>query len=611
MPTLLTVDYEDGESRYLRSVMLETGEVPPTQEEMEFYYKTLLGFTHYRITLHTREVPEGFALSLIGAVNEIPNSFPAHDIQVAADAYASYFQLLDHVCEMERIRAAVGISGAGAGAGTGTATPTVMSNNPARRAHLAKYRSWVDGILASIRETSAFAAEPLKITAGDDDSFGWILTPALTEAREVYGNRLVVSATVGRKWASKVGTYMFPDIVVARRLSTVNWFMNNARSAKLARTAMKWYVETQTMSPMPDTGVSPWIQQAESQLASVLMPFQTLEPRQAFVWGAAFDGRGARRDSSDSDISSDGGESHGSHGSHRSHRSADAPPPQRPNFNATLTTIIQRIEQDYIQCTLDRDDEPNILRPRREQWERFIRYVLRAFGIINEMIDQHWEYFADVIAMWVRGAQGLDMNRPPLIERWAPMWEVLFWPHTADTFKMRELPPLNLSDRFDTFLQTLDTHDPLLGATMTSTRKQELTDKWVRVFVEREMIPSPSQRVVATVLYDSMRRWILQFVSPTVMDGTVKPMTMGPILSLVGHLCEKGRKGRTILGLRFAVPDKHMPAGVAEQLVDTAPKEAAKPVAGPSVLDIMKVPEPVPSNTLHITRGSEIHLGRF
>ena len=580
---LITIECEDGGARYLRSILLDQDAELPTLADLEYYYHTILGLG-YKISMHTLDVPISFSLSLVGGgVNEIPKHFPSHDIQVNDDAARErYFTLLNRVCEMEKMRAEVGFGGTFAATTTTTTTTsqkTPMSEYSTRR--MTRYQTWVDEILQNLQASSAFAAAEMTPQAAiaDDKTIAWILTPVLEEARDTRGNRIIVAADVGCTWSPRLGTDLYPDIAISRRLSTVNWRVNNSRSAALARTAIEWYVEAQTNEPMPVNGMSPWIKRAEEELASVLVPFQNLGPLQSFHFatGGERDGEGRR--------------------------------------GTPLTAIIQRMEEDYIVCarTFTGDDKQRqqLLRPTRVQWERFLRFVYRGYSIPSDVIDFNWSQTVEVISMWMRGDQAIDLTRRPLFDRWSELWSVLFWPQTSSVFSVdlydeKTAAAVNYSERFDMFLMALDTHDPIASIGMTSTQKHEIAGAWVRLFVEREMVADGTQRVVATHLYDVLRTWALKFLSLQTMDMAMKAMTMGPVLTTMGYLCQKTKKGRAIMGLRYARPDKHLPSAL---LPPNYMRDV--PTTGPTVLEIMAQPSIAPRNVFSVTASNEIHMGKF
>jgi hypothetical protein len=589
---LVTIEYEDNGSHYIRSVLLEGAAVLPTQADMEYYYHTLLGFQQFKVSLHIRDVPVSFSLNLIGGtVNEIPAHFPSHDIQVTtSESRNQYFRLLEHVCEMERMRAEVGFVGA-----TNTTTHEISQGSQASQGshRNSRYQTWVNEILSTLQSTSAFAATAPDVVPqsaiADDMTVAWILTPVLEDARDSRGNRIVTSEDVGYLWAPRLGTDLYPDIAVARRLSTVNWRVKNTRSAALARLAIEWYVECHTSSPMPSTGLSPWLLQAEEELASILSPFQNFGYQQAFQGGVG--------------VRTGGGEG---------------------AANTPIMTLLQRMEQEYIVCGRTTTiPQTQIITPTHVQWERYLRYLLRANGITTDVIDLQWMSVLEVIRIWTQGGQAIDVMRPPPVERWVDVWSTIYWHHTSSVYTVMDTRGIktitmsaDLPTRFDMFLQTLDTHDPILGVSMTNTEKCALSEKWVKLFLEREMLHDDESRVLSTYLYDVIRKWSLQFMSLPTMDGILKPMSIGPVLTSMGYQSRKMRQGRGMYGLRYARPDKHLTEGMiaasATAFSSGTIPAPVKPVAGPSVFDILTRPDPdpVPHNNNASVTG-EIHLGRF
>jgi hypothetical protein len=108
---LTTIQLRDGETYMMRSVLTTD---PVDVKDVEFYYHSLLGFQTFNVSLQTREVPESFTLSLIGGQGaDIPRHFPSHDHETQQSGLDKYYGLIDHVCQMERMRVACGIGGGG------------------------------------------------------------------------------------------------------------------------------------------------------------------------------------------------------------------------------------------------------------------------------------------------------------------------------------------------------------------------------------------------------------------------------------------------------------------------------------------------------------------
>jgi hypothetical protein len=141
---------------------------------------------------------------------------------------------------------------------------------------------------------------------------------------------------------------------------------------------------------------------------------------------------------------------------------------------------------------------------------------------------------------------------------------------------------------------------------MTNSAKYDLINKWIAVFVEREMVYDPKGREKATLLYSNIRDWVLQFVPLSVADNPLKPMNIGPVLTGMGYICHKLKQGRLILNIRYKLPPQNVLATKREGVGAYGPPV---PTDGPSVLSyIMADAE---RDTFKVTATNEIFLGKM
>jgi hypothetical protein len=191
---------------------------------------------------------------------------------------------------------------------------------------------------------------------------------------------------------------------------------------------------------------------------------------------------------------------------------------------------------------------------------------------------------------------GVDPQKAPLFAQWEPTWNIL----------LRDIPFEKGPERFTLFVDTLDAYDPITSHTMTNSAKYDLINKWIAVFVEREMVYDPKGREKATLLYSNIRDWVLQFVPLSVADNPLKPMNIGPVLTGMGYICHKLKQGRLILNIRYKLPPQNVLATKREGVGAYGPPV---PTDGPSVLSyIMADAE---RDTFKVTATNEIFLGKM
>jgi hypothetical protein len=494
---LTTFQIQEGDQHRLRSVL---SLAPVSQEDAVFYYHILLGFQSLNIQVHTREVPDSFTLSLLGAKSsDVPEHFPAHDLETDEGGVANYFTLMDRVCEMERMRVEYGI---GAGTTVAAATPqtdsTPLTTTSKFSENPTQFKSLVEEVMRTLETTAQ--THPYN-SLDQDQTFAWMLTPILKEVRETRGSRVITSEDVGKAWAHRLGTEVFPDIVVSRRFTTADWKFQHPSSDALARQAIYWYLEAQMLGEPAFPGVSPWILQADEELAAVLTPFKNVGPMSTF---------------------------------------GTVPMPSKTKKDKVhpTTAVLQRLEGDHILSALTNE---KIVQLTADTWERYLRHVFRAFSIGTSVVENCWGPVQDTIQIWIRGNMGVRTDREALVAAWKSWWDVLVVPQPTP-------------ERFELFLCTLDLHDPILSINISNTRKYDIAAGWIKAFIETEMVADTSFRIPAAQYYDRVRSWCQQYVALPTMENTFKPVNVGPVTQSLGYLCQKTKKGRAILGLR----PKHM-----------------------------------------------------
>lgn len=491
MPFLVTIQIEDGDTFLLRSVLTEES---LKKEDVEYYYHSLLGFRTFRIHLQERKVPQTFTLSLIGAKGgEAPIHFPAHDYQTTEEGLTKYYQLIQRVCDMAQAQEECGLA-------QETKKAEKETQGSSQSGTASKYASWVEEVLSVLKQTEKDDAE---VIPEDDATIAWIFTPVLQDIRDTRGSRIITCPDVGKSWSHRIGTDLYPDFVVRRRLSTIDWNFQHESSVVLARAAIEWYIQAQLVGP-PEAGISPWIQRADEDLVAVFGPFKRLGPRQAFEYNV-------------------GGN-------------------QRKERVHPLMTILRKLEGDHIVSVFSYPDEAAMIcQMTKPSWEQYLKHVFRMYGIGSDIIDSHWSPVNELIEMWIRGNHGVRMNQPALFTGWQHVWEVL-------------LDNKPCQDRFLLFLRTLDAHNPIVSLTLGNTEKYDLASQWIKVYVEREMITDSIAKISATQFYTNVREWCLKFTPVMVLDNAFKAPHIGPTMTSLGYPCVRTKKGRMLSGIRYRNP---------------------------------------------------------
>jgi hypothetical protein len=497
----------DGET-FIRSVILGENQVA-LQTDLEFYYRTLLGFEGCEVIIQKRPVPPTFTLRLIGATaNEPPKAFPSHDIRNPADP-AKLDRLIESVCEMERMRAELGV---GTDAMPMEPKPATDEDffaggfrNMMSRTR-SKYDEWLTGILQSIQQEMPDDHESMNAIENRKYIAAYVLTPALKEVREARGCRILFNQEIGEYWNDRLGTELFPDLVVSRRLSVFPWRFRGPQSLDLVRATVAWYVAAQKQpdqmgSSSSSSGVSGWIPSADHELVRLIAPFADVGA------GAVF------RESEDA--------------------------PGYETATNPLAHLLEMMEKSHVRSA---HAHANTFIPTRAQWERYIRVLARTTGLSSEKITTYWGLATTVVARWVREKQGfqISIGAPAPVAEWQDLWEIV-WNTASDRIPMK--------DRFDTLLATLDANNPIIGLTMRLNERGDIVAKWLRLFYERELEFNRTAHIPLPHLCNAIRRWCKKYLNEEVSSQFLKNYKIGAFLTGIGYTIVSSKGVSTVVGL--------------------------------------------------------------
>ena len=478
----------------------------PNQEDLEFYYRTLLGFTDATITITCEEVPFDFNSSLLGIQDLAPSGWPACELETApedAEKRVKYLDYIQRLCEMERSRAALRLfmrNNASNTASASTRSPTDLYATNAvtqdeiytTRRHRMK-RSWVHEVLKKINE-EIYGDDAYAIVACEmnEDPFGWILTPTMKGGRSSIGSRIVLNKEVGRKWLELLGTTFYPDLVVSGRISTASWAFQHALSNELIETTTRWYLASQDATLTDD--ISPFLPNADKDLATLFLAFRRVKISDRLL----SEGAGTDRVSQ-------------------------------------VYKILSAIENTLL---APGGGEDGIQIIEYDTFLKYVQYTLRGFNIPREIYGS-MEGVSQTVARWVRGRLGFVACVPPLLQAWGEIWTLL----------MGENPPTAI--RVNLFLATLDSYDMVQVALMTQMDKLAISQEWIRVYIETQLVPDPDSKIRSTVLYEQVQLWCLKYLSGEVFGNQFSATYIGPILTRRGMIVKKEKTGRFMGGYRF------------------------------------------------------------
>ena len=504
MKTLLTIELHASGNWYMRSVLLPQTELP-TRADIQFYYERLLGVEGCEYFLQEREVPDTFPISHIATSHLAPKEWPQFDKHLTcAKEYHRYCTLLDRMAEMERLRSECGVT-------TAEAAPTSLVESILQKAQgqgqpKTKYARWVQDLLKAVQ----VAEDPTHIP--DTEALAWLFTPVLEDARDTRGCRIITDAALGQAWANRVGTELYPDIVLCRRIASLYWRHDNEMTRDFVGRIIAWYLDSQQTRMVEN--VSPWIRGADAELATLLAPFQTVGV-----------GVGLQR-----------------------------PLPDNP-----LGSLLLRLEEEHIVSRLANRTKKLYI-PTKSEWVQYIRHVFRAQKIRMDLVELYWKTVEQQIDVWVRGKFGLDVKGPAVVKEWEAIWNLVMYDQTA-------------SERFALFLDSLNLFTMVLLETMTATERTVLLQKWVQIYIESEMEPDAKCGVNCMQWNEQVRLWLANLLPILYVDAMATPQFLTPTMAQLGYLAGRKRTDRVYYGLKFKHL-KHLNHAVANKTARQAISES-------------------------------------
>jgi len=507
--TLLCIEIRTPDDVWNRALV---SDYIPSQHEFDVYYKTLCGFTNATVVLNKISIPNNFNTSLLSVSEHIPTVFPVHDLHTHprdVEKREKYEQFIRQVCDMERSRASLcvftnttstgtgGASfGASFGASSGAGWDTSRETERVRSALLNK-RAWVRELLSSLAAETDDICETTEIVAVAPDAtviHAWIITPAAADVRAEFGSKLIMDSKMGKEWEHMLGTSVFPDFVVSRRLSTLSWAFQHVASDTMIRSMLDWYIVSQDATVAD--GVSSWIYGADRELGVLMSTFKKVKVNERLLPAASTDGI--------------------------------------PNIFKLLSTIES-------QLLASQHEFARIAPIPAELFRRYIHYVCRALKIPKEAY-QGVEMVSQILQRWERGSLGFKSASAPLITAWNEVWGLC----------MGEIPTL---ERVLHFVRTLDAWDPVEAMVFSHAQKSAIANEWITIYIENEMVADTKARVRSTNLHVRVKEWCTKYVPDTVFPTYFTPMTIGPVFTRHGYNSIKQPDGRHTHGVRYRVEE--------------------------------------------------------
>jgi hypothetical protein len=470
-------------------------DVLPTKEDLTFYYNRICGIEG-TVSFRTESVPETFNETLLYTGTRLPTMFPVHDLETKKDEHdkrAKYNQFLNQLCEMERSRAMLQVF------------PQIMeskssegSSSPAKPA--SKSRQWVQDLLRSLNTDDLFdddAIVPATPSAVETAPLGWIMTPVVREVRETRGSRIIIDPALGSHWETLLGTELYPDIVVSRRISTQTWAFQHPTSDALVKATLDWYLAAQdaTLSG----GMSGWIFNAEREMNALFGTFKRIKVHESLL-------------------------------------SKHVP------TGGKTSQVLQIITTVEGRCLASALEDATIRPLPTDLFQKYMSYVFMAFQVPSDVYTDMAAY-QQSLQRWARGSMGFRAEADPPVESWRDTWNLL----------MRGTTPTE--DRVRTFLKTLDCWNALEAGLLTLQQRKEIADEWVFAFIDNMVVADKGGKIKSVLLHEKVKEWCYKYLPVGLFASNFSPMAIGPLFTRREYNSVKRGDGRYMMGLRFKLPD--------------------------------------------------------
>ena len=498
--SLLCIEIETPTIVWNRTLL---GSLIPDKEDLQFYYGTLLGIKDARVSLKVCDVPNSFNDALLSVIDRAPVRFPVYDLEsdiLDVKKREQYINFVNQLCEMEKSREALQVFIRTSSEEKETcATRTTIST-----AHLNATRAWVDELLHKLNDEYDYeeSGETTDmIVASRTDDFvpaGWVFTPTNDTIRATKGSRIILNPEVGKKWERLLGTDVYPDMIVSRRISTLNWAFQHATSDRLIRATLDWYIAAQDAKIV--NGITDWIIDADKEMNTLFATFRRIKVNERLIMESL---------------------------------------PKVTEKQSKTFKLISSMESRLLCSAIN---IPTIHPCTAETFRKYINYMLKGYEVEKEIYARN-EAIDQIVTRWTRSQMGFRPEVEPLLSSWSEMWKVVIRGNPTE-------------ERVAFFVRTLDSWDPIESTSITALQRQAIGAEWVNIFIDNECIFDEKCKVRSTVLHARARKWCYKFVSETVFPTSFSPMVIGPLFSHRGLSSIKEKDGRHTRGMRFRNPDE-------------------------------------------------------
>ena len=451
-------------------------------ETMIEYYKTIVGVKD--VTIEAISVPSSFDIKYIGPVGDPDLTYPAYDIAVLKTDLESYKTVITHAIdgEKERIR----LMGS-------TVSPTLSIEVSGGKKELFNSLSH----LASVIESYTMDGKA-------PDIVGWMLSPKHTETCERHGIKFITDITVGTKWDSLLGTPLFPDFIISRRISSASWTFQHPTTTKMLASIVEWWVTAHMRS---EDG---WIHSSETEFDALLEVF----------------------------------------------RSKGVPTEYHSEKMDALKLALLEIEETVLGNPEIYPAIDLIQFKTAENWRFWIDRMLRFKGV---MLESNVEFINAMIHRWMRDEWGLRKNCLP-----APVANAHFreaWTALINVYPLNEETILK-------WVRLLNINDPVYTIHVRHEPKQQILDDWIPVAMSFIKASHPLLRAKSDRTYAWIQKWMLKYVPSALFNTFMNPKRMYTNVISAGYPRIHSTGGYYFVGLELPESETDLTPYLDQEEVD-------------------------------------------
>ena len=472
----------------------------PTQSDLDVYYRDICGLSDAVVNIVCYDVPADFNTTLLNFSEAQPTRYPNYDIASGVpntEKRAKYTAFIKQIVDMEKSRAELRVHMQTADSDSASEKdetkpkPTdTIKGAPGR--YKVKQQNWVKDLLEQLESDEVVPGDEL--VPVESDNFiphAWILTPVVAAVREGKGSRILLDTLKGKHWENLLGTALFPDFIVSRRISTRGWAFQHETSESLCRAMLAYYIASQDSVVVG--GLSDWIPMADKELGLLMAAYKKIKVSEHLL------NRGTNP-----------------HG---------------------IFNLLATIES---QCLASAVSDKKITAASVAVFHKYLSYVCQALNIPREQYAGV-EAVNSILRRWERTSLGFRGDAEPVVPGWSEIWRIV----------MQHNP---CAERLTLFLTTLDAWNPMEGHLMTQGTRQEIARQWIQVYVENELIIDRSAEEPSVALYAETAKWCFKYLPHDAFKNALRKETIGPAYTTMGFLRFRPGAYKVIRGVRFKKP---------------------------------------------------------